>query len=42
MPVFCRRCCIQVLDAEEYDALMRIKELKQQYREQFTELQMVG
>ncbi|GAX77459.1 hypothetical protein CEUSTIGMA_g4903.t1 [Chlamydomonas eustigma] len=31
----------QVLDAEEYSALMRIKELKQQYRDQYSELQMV-
>jgi hypothetical protein len=32
---------VKVLDAEEYSALMRIKELKQQYRDQYSELQMV-
>lgn len=31
----------QVLDAEEYDALMRIKELKGQYREHYNDLQVV-
>ena len=32
----------QVLGPEEYSSLMRIKDLKLMYREQFSELQMVG
>lgn len=32
----------QVLGPEEYSTLMRIKDLKLMYREQFSELQMVG
>lgn len=31
----------QVLDAEEYDVLMRIKELKSSYKENYNELQVV-
>eukprot|EP00798_Chlamydomonas_sp_ICE-L_P031791 gene31791-6988_t len=32
---------VAVMGAEEYEAVVRIKELKQEYREQFSELQMV-
>ena len=37
----CLPACPQVLDAEEYDTLMRTKELKSGYREQHGELQML-